>query len=267
MSLSYTNIPSNEKSSKLGEGRSVFLLIALAVITACTSGPASQTIEWDRNPEARIVRIHSPYTTAGLAGAYDDRYYIPEVQIWGDGRILWIAKGGTDRQIHEDQLTDEQVERLLRRIANAGFFEWEASYQTLGGNSAPAMVLEVNLADRTKAVSEHGGAPEAYYDLVAYLQQGAGAQGQPFVPDEGYLTLQRFSADVEGKPWPAGSSLSPKDVGDGIYIQGALLNFAWDEINKNPTGPTYVTYEGETYHMMVQIPELSCTEPPAPDHP
>jgi hypothetical protein len=129
------------------------------------------------------------------------------------------------------------------------------------------MVLEVNLEDRTKAVSEHGGAPEAYYNLEAYLQQGAGAQGLPYVPDEGYVTLQPFSVDASGEPWPVWSGLNPEDVKEGDYVRGAMLAFAWDQVNRNPTGPTYVTHEGKTYHMMVQIPGVSYAEPPAPVSP
>ena len=86
----------------------------------------------------------------GGAGSYDDRYYIPEVQIWGDGRIIWVTKEGQRRQVLEGQLTTEEMEVLLRRFVDAGFFGWEDEYYTPGGYSLPRTCLQVNLADRTK---------------------------------------------------------------------------------------------------------------------
>jgi hypothetical protein len=157
------------------------------------------------------------------------------------------------------------METFLRRIVTAGFFECKSSYQALGGNSMPPRVLEVNLANHTRAVHEHGGAPESYDALVAHLRQGAGAEGHPYVPEEGYLTLRFFRDGETGEPWPPWASLSPEGVGDGIYVRGSLLVFAWEQVNRNPAGPTYVTHGGTTYHMMVQIPGVSYTEPPPPD--
>ena len=240
--------------------RAVALCIVLAMLTACSAQPP---IAWDPDTSTKVAMLYSPTTTAGLAGAYDRRYYVPEVQLWSDGRIVWVAESGMDRQIREGHLSAEAMEALLRRIVDAGFFEWEDRYQTLGGNSMPPMVLQVNLAARTKEVREHGGAPEAFYELEAHLREGAGAEGEAYVPDEGYLTLRPFSGSG-GEPWPAWASLTPEGVGEGIYVRGSLLAFAWQLVNWNPTGPTYASHEGKTYHLMVQVPGVSYFEPPSP---
>jgi hypothetical protein len=224
----------------------------------------STDVAWDNDPATTIIKLYSPHTTAGLSGAYDSRYYIPEVQVWGDGRIIWVEREGRSRRVLEGHLTEAETEALLTSIVEAGFFDWEESYQTLGGNSSAWMHLLVNLSDRSKEIREHGGAPDAYYDVEARLLGGAGADGREFVPACGYLTARPFSAGGGGPQWPAGADITPDDIGDGRYVEGRLLRFVWDLVNQDPPNPIYASYGGHTFTIMVQIPDVSLTQPPRP---
>jgi hypothetical protein len=141
------------------------------------------------------------------------------------------------------------MEALLEQIAEAGFFEWEDEYYTPGGHSMPPMHLLVNLAGRAKEMSERGGAPDAYYELEELLRSGVGAEGREVVPARGYLTAERLSVDLEGPAWPDGASVTPEEVGEGRYVEGETLVFAWELVNRNPTAPVYVAYEGQTYRI------------------
>jgi hypothetical protein len=243
--------------------KSILILALFLLVTACRAGSAVRgDVAWDTDPSALIVRFHSPYTTAGLAGAFDDRYYVPEVQIWGDGRIIWVTEEGSGRRIWEGHLSTEEMEALLRRIVEAGFFSWEDEYYTPGGHSMPPMHLMVNLTGRSKQMSEHGGAPDAYYELEALLRSGAGAEGDPYVPSRGYLTVEPLTLDPGGPEWPHDADVTPDGVGEGTYIEGEALAFAWKLVNQNPTAPVYVSYRGDVYRIMVQIPGVSYFEPP-----
>lgn len=219
-------------------------------------------VAWNTDPSTLIIRLYSPHTTAGLAGAYDRRYYVPEAQIRGDGRIIWVRQEGQSRRILEGQLTREEMETLLGRIVEAGFFEWEDAYYTLGGNSSPPMHLLVNLVDRSKEVRDHGGAPEAYYELQDYLLSGADVEGHEFVPIRGYLTTMPFPAGDKAPAWPPGAEVTPEDAQDGRYIDEETLAFAWALVNRAPTAPVYVQHQGETYTIMVQVPGVSYFQPP-----
>jgi hypothetical protein len=249
------------------EIRLVSVLFLSLVLVACraellNSTPTQPGVTWDSDPSTLILRHYSPSTTAGLAGAFDRRYYIPEVQLWGDGRILWVTRDGSGRRIMEGKLTSGQMRALLGQIVGAGFFDWEETYYTPGGHSFPFMHLQVNLADRTKEIKVHGGAPVPYPALVELLQSGAGAAGQPYVPARGFLTASPGPAGPTGTPWPAGTSVTPDQVGAGIYIEGDALAFAWNLVNSNPTAPVYVQFGGQTYHIMVQVSGVSYFEPP-----
>jgi hypothetical protein len=256
--------------------RFALLLVLCVFLAACRAGSAPpsgstpaavpgkqpEKVAWDAEPSALVLRLYSPYTTAGLAGAYDRRYYIPEVQLWGDGRIIWVEREGVARRVLEGQLAPEQMKALLQQIVDAGFFAWEDAYQTLGGNSMPPMVLQVNLAGRSKEMSEHGGAPPAYYGLEELLRRGAGAVGHDYVPARGYLSAEPLSVDLGGEPWPVWATITPDEVAQGATIRGEILAYVWELVNRNPTVPVYVAFEGQTYTIVVQIPGLSFFEPP-----
>ena len=222
-------------------------------------------VRWDPSPSALIVRYYSPHTTAGLAGAYDRRYYVPEVQMLGDGRIIWVRREGTGRRVLEGRLTPDQMKAFVQRIVDAGFFGWEDEYYTLGGNSYPPMVLSVSLIGRSREVSEHGGAPDAYYELVEYLTGGTGAAGYDYVPTQGYLTAAPGPEAADAPTWPdATAGITLDQVGGGRYVEGQALAFAWRLVNQNPTSPVYARSKGQVYSIMVQIPGVSFFEPPPP---
>ncbi|MDY6877100.1 MAG: hypothetical protein SWK90_12990 [Chloroflexota bacterium] len=223
----------------------------------------TDNVRWDPSPTALIVRYYSPHTTAGLAGAYDRRYYIPEVQVWGDGCIIWVQREGAGRRVLEGHLTTEQMRALLQQIVDAGFFGWEEEYYTLGGNSHPPMYLSVSLFGLSREVSEHGSAPEAHYELVRFLTSGAGAEVSDYAPKQGYLTAAPEPAEADAPQWPdATAGITLDQAEDGRYIKGEALSFAWQMVNENPRAPVYVRSKGQVYSIVVQIPGVSFLEPP-----
>jgi hypothetical protein len=78
-----------------------------------TSAPPTIDLRWNTSPAARIIRYYSPDTSAGMAGAYNHAYYLPEVQVWGDGRMIWVTYEGSERRLREGRLTPEQMKALL----------------------------------------------------------------------------------------------------------------------------------------------------------
>jgi hypothetical protein len=74
--------------------------------------------------------------------------------------------------------------------------------------------------------------------------------------------VEPLSLDLGGPEWPVGAETTPDDVGEGMYIEGATLAFAWELVNRTPTAPIYVSYRGDAYRIMVQVPGVSHFEPP-----
>jgi hypothetical protein len=112
-------------------------------------------------------------------------------------------------------------------------------------------------------MSEHGGAPDAYYELVQFLSGGAGCTGNDFVPTLGYLTAVPEPIEADVAQWPdAIAGITLDQIGDGRYVDGEALAFSWQAVNQNPTAPVYVNSDGRVYTIMVQIPGVSFFELP-----
>ena len=212
------------------------------------------------------------YTGPAVGITYDTNYFIPEAQIWGDGRIIWTEQG-TPRRVMMARLTTDQMrsllQRIMQRIMDTGFFNWEDSYG-IGGSTNKPWHLSVNLIDHAKEVVGHKGqAPDAYYELVSFLSDGAGITGSDFIPTQGYLTANCWPPSAEGEEiepsthWPdADAGFALDQVGNGRYVAGETLSFAWQTVNQNPTNPIFVKSNNQTCVIMVQIPGVSLYEPP-----
>jgi hypothetical protein len=148
------------------------------------------------------------------------------------------------------------MKSLLQRIVDASFFEWNDYYDALGGNSWTPRLFRVNLIGRSKEISEHGAAPPAFYELQDFIKNGAGAEGNEFVPTRGYLTVSQFPGATIERKWPDAAivGFTLDRVGEGRYIQGEALAFAWQAVNQNPTAPMLVESSGQVYAIMIQIP-------------
>jgi len=181
------------------------------------------------------------------------------VKLWGDGRIIWAKSDGLARQVFEGKLTADQMKSLLQRIVDIGFFEWQDSYDALGGNSITPRHLLVNLVGRSKEISEHGAAPPAFYELQDFIKSGAGADGHEFVPVRGYFTVAPVPQATNGEPWPDAAvvGFTLDRVGEGRYIEREALTFVWNLVNRDPRSCASVKSNEQVYWVSVQIPELS----------
>ena len=232
---------------------------------SAVASPQTSQARWDTSPTVLVIRY---YAGPGIGTTYNPYYYIPEVQIWGDGRIIWVEGGRPQelRRILEGRLTTDQLKSLLQRIIGAGFFGWQEKYGIGGSTHSPGHLL-VNLIGQSKEVIAYDlAAPSAYFELIGFLQGGAGATGSDFIPAWGYLTAQCWPP-IEGITlpalWPdvtAGFTLD--QVGDGRYVEAETLAFAWQTVNKAATAPVYVKSNDQTCVIMVQIPGVSFFEPP-----
>jgi hypothetical protein len=232
-----------------------------AIPSATPLAPPS-ALFWDTSPQALVIR--ASYDCCEMA-PYDGNVYIPEAQVWGDGRIIWTSPSGAGgRTVFTGQLSHDQLNALLQSFLDKGFFTWQDNYQNYIGAALRPSHLTVNVSGASKTVTELAGAPDAYYVLADFLKQGAGASPSPYTPTRGYLTVRLFDTDPTNFPqWPADAAGFTLDqVGAGRYVEGEPLAFAWTQVNKGPNAPVYVSSNGQLYVIMIQIPGVSLNPPP-----
>jgi hypothetical protein len=240
--------------------------LALAVVACQALSTPSPEVKWDTSPEKVIIRATF---CCGLVPESFARNYIPDVQVWGDGRILWSQTGSSgERRVREGHLSESELKGLLERVVDDGFFGWEDNYADYSVTDMPSKCLSVELAGKTKSVCEYyKGAPEAFHALYDHIASGAGTTGADFVPEKAYLTAapRTFSGPVQPDlHWPAASvGFSLSEAVSGKWVEGEAAELAWRVVNKNQWG--HVVQDGDTYYqLVVQVPGVSQNAPPAP---
>jgi hypothetical protein len=196
--------------------------------------------------------------------------YIPDAQIWGDGRIIWVEHTDSgERRVLEGRLAPNQMRALLQRVVDDGFFSWQDYYVNRTVADAPEQCLSIELERRSKKVCEYfEGAPQAFHDLYAYIAQGAEVTGTDYMPETGLLKAnplhfpEQFSPPVDWQ-WPtAALGMSLSEAVDGIWVEGAIFELAWRIVNAKWKG-MIVQDDDAYYEISVQVPGVSWIEPPA----
>ncbi|MDX1436384.1 MAG: hypothetical protein R3335_06220 [Anaerolineales bacterium] len=226
-------------------------------------------LPWDTDPEALII---SATFCCGFAPQLALTNYIPDAQVWGDGRVVWVEQSDDgSRRVLEGHIDLGELELLLNRIKDAGFFEWDEYYSNPQVADFADKCINVNLLEGEKSVCEYyEGAPAAFHELYALLSEGAGApDGEDYAPESGFLTVIPLGSDVPTESvdamlnWDApglGISLSVVEDEGGAWVSGTTLEAAWQVVNQRPWNP--LVQEGDSFYMLgLQVPNLSMVPP------
>ncbi len=102
-----------------------------------------------------------------------------------DGRIRWHVGYPGDENEMEGRLSPKQRSDVIRRISDAGFFDWEPEVDFSYRHSIKDCgVTEVTVTrdGLAKTVSSNSCVmPPAFGELVEFLTSGAGAAGNPVI--------------------------------------------------------------------------------------
>jgi hypothetical protein len=149
------------------------LLLIVAVLVACRLDVKPLVVEWDHDPGALIVEVG---TFGGPFPLPGDSDYLPDVQVWGDGRIVWTERQDNGSRVAwEGYLSEEALTNLLQFIVEEGFFDWRDHYQPDNlPDGLPTTCIAVNMADRSKRVSQYfEGAPVGFGRILQRVRQSA----------------------------------------------------------------------------------------------
>lgn len=207
------------------------------------------TPKWDKSPQSLVIWIGDYYN-----------YKPIDVQIWGDGYILWgeyLPNG--NRKVYEGYLTEQEMTLLIQNLIDFGFFK---RYQESKDHDGTTIEVSLIDASRSEWVDPEN---EQFYNFVSYLNTGAGVIGKEVIPITGTLfvtPIERTSLPKDTKAnffWQDknfGYSLDTVDMHDK-EISGDELKFAWNVINSpRPILPT-IESNGQVYVIDVLLPRES----------
>jgi hypothetical protein len=246
-------------------GLAALLLAQLACNTLLPPRPA---LAWDTSPTALVLRASN---CCGLVPNTFLDNYIPEAQLWGDGRLVWVQQDGLggERRVLTASLTTAEMQALLETFLDAGFFGWRDLYADYRATDLPTTCLEIHLLSTSKHVCEYfRGAPKAFHRLFDEMAAGAGHANRAvdFVPQRGYLSAFPLPATQPASPanwqWPAEAvGLSLSEAEGGRWVEGAALELAWS-ITSAHHWNTLVQDGADYYEITLIVPEVSWVKPP-----
>lgn len=252
---------------KLRMGVHIFFL--LIWLLSCSPRPSTETpvLSWNPGPDTRIDL--ATFCCDGPVTEELVRPYIPEAQIWGDGRFLWTEQKDGARQIFVTQLSEAEMTAVLQRIEASNFFGWEEEYGGKPVVDAASRCLVITLTDQNKRVcAAQGGAPGAFYTLFDWLSQGADTDGTLYRPETAYLTGFQLDARTvpppePDVPWPERLTHIPIGVAiTGFWLDDAdALQDLWEATNRSPYRMPVVGDEDGRYRIILQVPGVSWIEP------
>lgn len=208
--------------------------------------------EWDKSPQAQIITIEEITES--------DYNYIPDVQVWGDGYIVWVEHSpDRSRKVMEGRISEPEIASLIQKLIRLDFFK----IYRMNTDYCMGACLTVNLID-TIRIEPLRKENKQLYDFADYLKKGAEVNGQELVPVVGRF----FAVPIEKSGYPANTRAQyhwPEDKfgdsletltgnSDGIKIIGDELKFAWEIVN-SPT-PTAES-KGKVYWIYVVLPKVS----------
>jgi len=238
--------------------------ISMLSLSGCSLFGSGPSLEWSETQMRPIIQLTD---CCGFVPQIVPLNYIPDAQIWGDGRYIWVSEGPDgSRVVTETSLSSEQIENLLDRFLDAGYFQWRDEYADYSITDIPWQCINVELIANSKSVCEYyRGAPQAFHEIYNDLALGLNMSGSHYVPEQGYLTSYSMEgiglSGTELQSWNASElGLDLLNAQDGVWIEGVVLQRAWEIINDNLFS-NMVESNGRVYQLALQIPGISMIEP------
>lgn len=244
----------------------VMALVVSGLLMACNLLQPPPDLQWDESAETVVVRTQVSGGLIPQAAAMNE---LPMGLVFGDGRIVWTTfDDSSNRQVWQGQLSREQMAALLQEFADKGFFRMDSFYQPDGQvYDAGTTSLYVNLLSGETGVSEYyEGAPRAFHQLVTLVSSGAGAEGTPYIPQQGFLTAVPLGTAPEPSLPVWDAEVLGLDLGQasgGMWVEGPALLRAWELVNEQYWGPRVQQGE-QVYELWLSLPELTGREPTPP---
>ena len=197
---------------------------------------------------------------------------IPPLQIWADGRVIWLDSGNPyyGRVMMEGRLPADTMQALLQDVAESGFSAWQTRYAEAAPLPSTYLVIDLPGAPAKQVAVSTQGPPgfDALVETILALPEQA-ADARPYVPEQAFLWLHG-PLPLDYNPDPAGMKAIALDVNagdavDGVQIEGDILRDLWSRMNETPAIPVSVAVDGHVYFVTVAVPEVSlCLGAPDP---
>lgn len=234
-----------------------FQTVVLAIVVgtlAIVSCGSIENLSYDTDPNALLVQAQTIYPPLP---PMMQCYLLPDLRVWGDGRVVRVMTKGDKREIAVGQLSANRVVQLLVFLKQAGALSpWTREMPNPAGSG---FSFKVQL--KTATVENWSNSAPAFFPKL--LDFFSANEVKPLVPQQAFLIATAGSGPPDkAQDLPTGFSISlTKAMDEGLWISGDVLNFFWDDQNNTLSRHTF-RQDGKDYAVALEIAGVGPTEPP-----
>lgn len=184
---------------------SAFVLAGLLTITlfAVASCGKNSGISLDYNKSAANVIIQVK-TFGGMPAPWDDT--VPSFTLHGDGTVVKLGDNESKNVLVSGKMTDSQVNDLLVRIQDAGFFDLETWYQGEAYDYTFTSI-EVNVQQESHKVTDYFVKLDAFNSALQAIMEAPAQDLKDAAGGRGYLIAKKYQVSDKDTVVDSGSEI------------------------------------------------------------
>lgn len=223
-------------------------------------------LEWERDADTIILRLDQRLNAGPPAQIANE---IPNCTLWGDGRLVWVNALGTQQEVLEGRLNDDEIRSLIELVVFSGFYDWQSNYVIPEINNPVISSITLNLFAEDRTVSRFEDWPADGFNRILEACQSAEETPALYLPNGAWISAYEVQNDGQAGSWrwlPDTAGFSLADVVDGQppqWIEGDFAQYVWDN-SITSLVTSYVLDADRAYELVVQVPGISRDAPPAP---
>jgi hypothetical protein len=220
--------------------------------------PTSTVENLAYDPDANVLLVQAQ-TFGPPRPPWFKCYVLPELRVWGDGRVVRVMTKGDKREVAVGRLSTDRVRQMLLFLRDQGAL---SPWPPVGGPPNPGgsgFAFRVQL--KAGLVDNSTFPPPAFFPkLLAFFNAD---EVKPLVPQQAFLIATDGSTSSDKvQEWPTRFNISlAKAMDEGLWISDDALNFLWEDANNALSLHTF-RQNGKMYAVALEIAGVGPTEPP-----
>jgi hypothetical protein len=166
------------------------LMLATLLATALLMGAGCKkndeiSLAYEKSSIVPVIRAR---TFGGMPAPWDDE--APWFTLYGDGTVITRGEGGATAPLQRGKMARADVDTLLERIRDAGFFDLETYYRDVDVYDYVFEAVEVIVQERSQSVTVYYEKVDAFTATLDAIAAAPVSALEDYVPGRGYLVVR-----------------------------------------------------------------------------
>jgi hypothetical protein len=218
-----------------------------------------ENYQFDTDPKSVIIQLDQKTWPLGDVPGQDCNY-IPNLRIWGDGKVVYADFSGGNRRVLTGTISKDKIIEILKLLDKYGFFNSPQEEQSPSNITGYGILVNVNGHSFHSFSSEKN---ETYDTILSLIDVNSLID---FIPEKGFLVVgpyRGFSSIDTIPEWTSNISFSLSElVGTGRWINGSIAEYVWNTINEQSEPLTGMREGSNVFAIGLEVESISPQDPP-----